>query len=332
VRGTPAGEIELHPLERSRKLQEWSERMKAVYFQRHGGPEVLTYGDMPDPVPDKDEIVVDIHAASINGADWKVRAGLAGRVIFPHILGRDFSGVVSAVGPDVKDICAGDAVFGVCATGQEGAYAEKIAIKSALVAIKPPGLSHSHAAALALGGLTAIVAIETTLMLEQGEIVLIHGGAGGVGGFAIQLAKHLGAHVVTTTSTANRDYVRALGADETIDYRKEDFASSISDIDAVFDTVGGEVGVRSFSVLKPGGRAAFIAYGANIPPAPSADLKSLRPDVRRDRKHLQRIVDLIAVGAVRLPEVTTFALSDTARAHEISQGRHFRGKLVLLLS
>ena len=151
--------------------------------------------------------------------------------------------------------------------GQEGAYAEKIAVKAAIVAKKPDGLSHVNAAALALTGLTAMSAIEDTLKLQPGETILIHGGAGGVASFAIQLAKHIGAHVITTASAANHEYVRGLGADEIIDYNARDFTQIVSNCDAVFDTVGGDVAQKSFAVLKPGGRAAFIASGAQAPNA-----------------------------------------------------------------
>jgi D-arabinose 1-dehydrogenase-like Zn-dependent alcohol dehydrogenase len=151
--------------------------MKAAFIERHGGPEVLKFGDMLDPVAASGEIVVDIVAASVNGADWKVREGKSGQLSkFPYILGRDFSGVVSAVGEGVRDIGIGDEVFAVCDVGQEGAYAEKIAIKAAIVAKKPDHLSHVDAAALALAGLTAICAIEDTLKLQAGETILIQGG------------------------------------------------------------------------------------------------------------------------------------------------------------
>src|SRR6201982_3165480 len=168
--------------------------MKAAFIERHGGPEVLKFGERPDPVVATGEVVVDIVAASVNGADWKVREGKSGQLWrFPYILGRDFSGVVSAVGEGVTDLAVGDAVFAVCDVGQEGAYAEKIAIKAAIVAHKPTGISHVEAAAVALAGLTALVAIEDTLRLKRGETILIQGGAGGVASIAIQLAKHIGA-------------------------------------------------------------------------------------------------------------------------------------------
>lgn len=306
--------------------------MKAAFIERHGGPEVLRYGDLPDPAPKPGEVVVDIHAASVNGADWRVRTGeYSQQTKFPYVMGRDFSGVVSAVGEGVADLRVGDAVFAVCDVGQEGAYAEKIAIKAALVAKKPASIAHVDAAALALAGLTALVAVEDTLKLKAGETILIQGGAGGVASFAIQLAKHIGARVITTASAANLAYVRSLGADQVIDYNAQDFTKVVSGCDAVFDTVGGEVTQRSFAVLKPGGRAAFIASGAQAPKPNRADVQSLRPNVARDRPHLERIVALVTAGAVRPPQVTRHTLAQAAEAQKVSQARHFRGKLVLLV-
>jgi NADPH:quinone reductase-like Zn-dependent oxidoreductase len=245
------------------------------------------------------------------------------------VLGRDFSGVVSVVGAGVSDFRPGDPVFGVTEASQEGAYAEKIAIRAAIVAKKPDGISHVDAAALALAGLTALVSIEDTLKLKPGETILIQGGAGGVAAFAIQLAKHIGARVITTARVANHAYLRGIGADEIIDYTAQDFTNVVSGCDAVLDTVGGDVAQRSFAVLKPGGRAAFIASGPQAPQPPHPDVQSLRPNVARDRRHLERIVALVGAGAVKPPEVTLFPLAQAAAAHRVSEGRHFRGKLVL---
>jgi NADPH:quinone reductase-like Zn-dependent oxidoreductase len=304
--------------------------MKAAYFMKNGGPEVMQYGDVPDPVAAAGQVLIDVYAASVNGADWKVRAGHYAPITqFPYIPGRDFSGIVSATGAGVVDIAVGDAVFGVCDVGQEAAYAEKVAIKSSIVAKKPDGLSHTEAAAVALIGITALNSIEDTLQLKSGETILIQGGAGGVASFAIQVAKHIGARVITTASAANHDYVRSLGADQVVDYNKQDFTEAVSGCDAVFDTVGGDVAKKAFAVLRPGGRAAFIASG-NAAPTPSrSDVTSLRPKVGRDRPHLERIATLITSGAVRLPEIKTYPLSEAAAAHRVSEGRHLRGKLVL---
>ncbi len=304
--------------------------MKAAYIEKFGGPEVLQYGDLPDPVAGPGEVVVDVHAATVNAADWKFRAGEYARhsnVKFPQIPGRDFSGVVSAVG-DGADLKVGDAVFGVLGAGKEGTYCEKVAIPAALVAKKPDGLSHINAAALALTGLTAINSVEDTLKLQRGETILIQGGAGGVAGFAIQFAKYLGARVITTCSAANVDYVRSLGADQVIDYNAENFTRAVSGCDAVFDTVGGDVAKQSFAVLKPGGRAAFIASGAEAPKPDRGDVAALRPRVPRSRKAMERITEVFVAGAVKPPEVKLFKLSQAADAHRLSQSRHFKGKLV----
>lgn len=303
--------------------------MKAAYFMKHGGPEVMEYGEIKDPVAGPGQVLVDVHAASVNGADWKVRKGSYAPITdLPYIPGRDFSGVVCALGDGVKDFAIGDAVFGVCDVGQEQAYAEKIAIKASIITKKPASLSHADCAALALIGLTALCSIEDTLQLKSGETILIQGGAGGVASFAIQVAKHIGARVITTARAENHDYLRTLGADQIIDYNAQDFTKVVANCDAVFDTVGGDVTKRSFAVLRPGGRAASIAAGQAAPVSPRADVVSLRPKVGRDREHLDRIVTLVTSGAVRVPEITMFDLSQAAAAHKISEGRHFRGKLV----
>jgi NADPH:quinone reductase-like Zn-dependent oxidoreductase len=303
--------------------------MKAAYIERNGGPEIFKYGDLPDPAPGPGDVLVDIHAASVNGADWKVRNGDYGTSMkFPYVLGRDFSGTVAALGEGVTDLKVGDAVFGVLPAGQEGTYAEKLAVKGAVIAKKPDSLSHVNAAALSLIGLTALNSVEDTLKLKRGETILIQGGAGGVASYAIQLAKHLGARVITTTSAANLDYVRSVGADQAIDYNKEDFTRIGQVCDAVFETVGGDVAVKSYAVLKPGGRAAFIASGGKAPESPRADVQGLRPPVPRTRPAMERVAELFAKGAVRPPEIKLYQLSQAAEAHRISQGRHFRGKLV----
>ncbi|MFT5391594.1 MAG: NADPH:quinone reductase-like Zn-dependent oxidoreductase [Gammaproteobacteria bacterium] len=303
--------------------------MKAAYLEALGAPSVLKYGDRPDPIATAGEVLCDIHAATVNAADWQVRSGRYGNPVttFPYILGRDFSGVVSSVG-EGADLAVGDEVFGVLDTGHEGAYAEKVAIKASILAKKPASLSHLEAAAIALTGITAKISIEDTIGLKSGETILIHGGAGGVASVGIQIAKYLGARVITTASAANHDYVRSLGADEIIDYNATDFTSVVSNVDAVFDTVGGEVGERSFEVLRAGGRAAFIASGMHAPVPQRTDVTALRPAVLRDRPHLERILELVAAGAIKIPDIATYALSQAVQAHQLSESRHLKGKLV----
>jgi NADPH:quinone reductase-like Zn-dependent oxidoreductase len=306
--------------------------MKAALLMKHGGPEELRLGEAPDPTAGPGEVVVDVHAASINAADYKVRLGGPNHNLkFPYILGRDFSGVISALGAGVTDFAVGDAVFGVTDQGIEGCYAEKLAIKAAIIAKKPDRLGHIEAAALGLTSLTALWAVEATVTLKSGETILIQGGAGGVAGFAIQLAKYLGATVVTTASARNHDYVRSLGADRTIEYNSQDFTAVVHDCDVVFDTVGGEVQVRSYAVLKPGGRLVWIA-AAPVGFQPSRkDVQVLRPNVQRDRAHLERMLALYDNGAVWPPAVTRYKLADAAEAHRVSEGRHLSGKLVLMV-
>jgi NADPH:quinone reductase-like Zn-dependent oxidoreductase len=303
--------------------------MKAALLMANGGPETLRYGEAPDPVAGPGEVVVDIFAASVNAADYKVRLGGYSKLTFPYILGRDFSGVISQVGEGVTDLKVGDAVFGVADQGQEGAYAEKIAIKAAIVAQKPETLSHAAAAAMGLSSLTALWSLEDTAKLKRGETILIQGGAGGVAGFAIQLANHIGATVITTASASNADYVRRLGADQVIDYNAQDFTHIVHDCDVVFDTVGGDVQARSYDVLKPGGRLVFIA-----PPKagfePRKDVQTLRPAVTRDRAHLERMKVLLEAGAVWPPNLICYPLRDAAEAHRVIESRHLQGKLVLL--
>jgi NADPH:quinone reductase-like Zn-dependent oxidoreductase len=305
--------------------------MRAMLLMGHGGPEMLRYGEAPDPAAGPGEILVDVHMASINAADYKVRLGGGGRssLQFPYILGRDFSGVVAARGVGVTDFEVGDGVFGVTDQGIEGCYAEQLAIAAAIVAKKPAGLGHAEAAAMGLTSLTALSAVEDTAKLKAGETILVQGGAGGVAGFAIQLAKHLGATVVTTASAGNHDYVRGLGADRVIDYNRQDFAKAVADVDVVFDTVGGEVQVRSYDVLKPGGRLVWIAAAPPGFTPPRRDVAVLRPNVARDRAHLERMKALWAEGAVWPPAVTRYKLADAAAAHRVSEGRHLQGKLVL---
>ncbi|MBM9465943.1 NADP-dependent oxidoreductase [Nakamurella leprariae] len=304
--------------------------MRAVLMSGYGGTEVLQVAEVPDPIAGAGEVVVDIHAASVNAADAKVRAGVTvyDDMSFPHILGRDFSGVVSTVG-DGADLRPGDEVFGVCLRGTDGGYAERIVIPAAIVARKPTGIDHTGAAALALAGVTAIYGLEDAGELHRGQHVLIQGGAGGVAGFAIQLAKFLGAEVTTTCSANNADYVTQLGADHVIDYHRTDFTTLGARFDLVYDTVGGEVQRRSATVVRPGGRLVYCAPGPEGRSPSRDDIGVIHPEVRRDRAHLDRVTELVTTGAVRLPTITSFPLDQVADAHRLSESRHLQGKLVL---
>lgn len=303
--------------------------MKAIQLDAYGGPEVLELRTVIDPVAGAGELLVDIHAASVNPVDWKIRDGARKgnlELTFPYTPGIDFSGIVRAAGDGVTEFGMGDEVFGVTPQTQQGTYAEAIAVDASLVARKPAGLSHVDAAALALVGATAIVSLDT-VGLAAGETILIHAAAGGVGGFAVQHAKHLGATVYATASGRNHDYVRDLGADHVIDYAKQDFTQAVPPCDVVFDTMGGKVHAQSFQVLKPGGRLAYVA----APPpdfTPPDNVTVKRPAVTRDPRHLDRIAELYAAGAIKPMDVREMALADAAEAHRISAEGHVRGKLV----
>jgi NADPH:quinone reductase-like Zn-dependent oxidoreductase len=304
--------------------------MKAVLIQRHGGPEVLQLGDLPNPSAGAGEVVVDMHAASVNAVDCDIRRGQYGAdVAFPYVLGRDLAGTVSSVGAGVEHLIPGDRVFAVTAAGKDGAYAEKISIDASIVSKLPVEISFVEGAAIALAGLTAMVSIEETLDMQPGERVLVHGGAGGVGSMAVQLAKRRGARVIATAREAHRQYLEALGVDEFIDYQTGDFAKIVSNCDAVFSPIGGEAALRSFEVLRPGGRAAFIASGPTAPTPARSDVSSLRPAVNRDRHRLKRLAAMVADREIQPPAITEFNLLQAPEAHAALDAGGRAGKLVL---
>jgi NADPH:quinone reductase-like Zn-dependent oxidoreductase len=275
-------------------------------------------------------VVVAVKAASVNPIDWKMRQGML-RANFalpmPYILGRDLSGVVTAVGAEVTGFKTGDEVYGLADAQRGGTFAERVAIDAGLLAPKPRSVSHIEAASLALTGATALTAIETAEM-GDGERILIHAGAGGVGGFAVQLARHHDAWIAATCSAANKDYVTGLGADLAIDYKSEDFAALLKEMDLVFDTMGGETHRRSFAVLKPAGRMVYIS-AAPIPEGPAPVQQVLRANVRGSRELFERIAELIDGGAVR-PQVTkVLPLKDAAQGLELSKAGGTRGKIVI---
>jgi NADPH:quinone reductase-like Zn-dependent oxidoreductase len=304
--------------------------MKAVWIEEYGGPEVMKFGERPEPVPGPRDVVVAVKAASVNPIDWKMRQGML-RANFalpmPYILGRDLSGVVTAVGAEVTGFKTGDEVYGLADAQRGGTFAERVAIDAGLLAPKPRSVSHIEAASLALTGATALTAIETAEM-GDGERILIHAGAGGVGGFAVQLARHHDAWIAATCSAANKDYVTGLGADLAIDYKSEDFAALLKEMDLVFDTMGGETHRRSFAVLKPAGRMVYIS-AAPIHEGPAQVQQVLRANVRGSRELFERIAELIDGGAVR-PQVTkVLPLKDAAQGLELSKAGGTRGKIVI---
>ena len=236
--------------------------MKAFILDRYGRSDRVRAGEMPDPELQADDVLVQIHAAGVNLLDSKIRNGefkLFLRYRLPLILGHDVAGVVVQVGSRVRRFKAGDEVYARPADGRIGAFAEFIAIKEEDLALKPKALSMEEAASIPLVGLTAWQALIERANLKRGHKILIHAGAGGVGTFAIQLAKHVGATVATTTSTANVDLVRSLGADVVIDYKKEDFADVLRDYDVVLNSLDKVTLEKSLRVLKPGGQLISIS-------------------------------------------------------------------------
>lgn len=236
--------------------------MKAFIVDRYRKNQPLRYGDMPEPVPGQDDVLVEIHAAGLNPLDSKIRDGAFKAFIRyrpPFILGHDVAGIVVGIGSNVRRFKLGDEVYARPRDGRIGTFAERIAIDQADVALKPRTIGMEEAASIPLVGLTAWQALVERAGLEKGQKVLIHAGSGGVGTVAIQLAKHLGATVATTTSTANMDLVKRLGADIVIDYRNQEFDKILSGYDVVLNSLDGATLRKSLEVLKPGGRLISIS-------------------------------------------------------------------------
>jgi NADPH:quinone reductase-like Zn-dependent oxidoreductase len=306
--------------------------MKANWIDNYGGADAMHFGEQPQPQPGPRDVLVRVAAASVNPIDWKMREGWLKSMLalrFPYVLGRDFSGVVIAVGAAAEGIALGDEVFGVVDGLRGGAHAEIVATDHDLVAKKPRTVSLTDAAALPLAGATALIALEDTAKLQSGERILIHGGAGGVGGLAVQIAKARGAWVAATCRRANLDAVRSLGADRVIDYAAEDFATVLSGLDVVYDTVGGEVHRRSQAVLKPGGRLVYIAAEPLPPGPPRADITLARADIRTRRSVLERIAALADGGKLKPEIAAALPLAEAAKAYEMCRAGNFRGKIVL---
>jgi NADPH:quinone reductase-like Zn-dependent oxidoreductase len=301
-------------------------------FHDYGGPEVMKLEQIPFPVPKADEVVVRVHAMGVNPVDWKLREGLARKRInipLPAIPGGDISGVIEQVGAEASGVSVGQPIFAM--VGLLGAYAEHVAIKAGITAPKPANLDHVQAASVPLAALTAWKGLFELGGLERGQRVLIHAAAGGVGSFAVQLAHNAGATVVGTASADNVAYLRDLGADEVIDYRKGSFDAYAQSFDVVLDLISGETGVRSLQLLKKGG----IHVGVLPPPEPlqqqaeAAGLRVSAVQVVPDGSRLREIGKLIEAGKIRINVAAVFPLDQAAQAHEASKTGHTRGKIVL---
>ncbi|MCC6658716.1 MAG: NADP-dependent oxidoreductase [Rhodocyclaceae bacterium] len=338
--------------------------MKAAFIRRYGGnqvvprgfPSVIELGELPAPQAGPGELLVAVHAASVNPVDFKIRDGLLKMIVpfrFPLILGNDLSGVVQAVGAGVTRFRPGDAVFARLDKQRIGAFAEFAVVAEADAAAKPANLSHVEAAAVPLAGLTAWQALFEIGGLKAGQKVLIHGGSGGVGSFAIQLARHAGATVATTVGARNADLARSLGADIVIDYKTQRFEDVVSDQDLVFDTQAGDIQHRSFAVLKRGGVLVSIAgkpdgrlvrqWGLNPLLGVLLDFLS-RKTLRLAKRHgvryeylfmrpsgaqLERIGRLLSEGSVKTIIDKVFPLEQVRDALAYSEAGHATGKVVV---
>ncbi|MFF3401318.1 NADP-dependent oxidoreductase [Streptomyces sp. NPDC002659] len=313
--------------------------MRAVVQHTFGGSDVLRVEEVPRPVPLPTEVLVRVHAAGINPVDWKTRggggmAGVLGEP--PFTLGWDVSGVVEETGFGVTTLNVGDEVYGMpWFPRAAGGYAEYVTAPARQFARKPASISHEQAAAVPLAALTAWQALVDTAGIRPGQRVLIHAAAGGVGHFAVQFAKHLGAHVTGTASSARHEWLTALGADELIDYTTVRFEEAAKDIDVVIDLVGDvrdNTSTRSLDVLRPGGLIVAIPAGVSPELHEAAESRGLRTSaflVEPDGPALTRIAELIEAGEVSVEVEEVFPLEQAAQAHTRGESDRTRGKLVL---
>jgi NADPH:quinone reductase-like Zn-dependent oxidoreductase len=308
--------------------------MKAVRIHYAGGPEVLHYEDAPRPEPSAGEVLIHVHAASVNPADWKVRAGFQATrqpITFPHILGWDVAGTVESVGSDVTTLHPGDPVYGLIRFPQPGsAYAQYATAPIDDIAPKPVRLDYSQAAALPLVALTAWQALFEVAHLQKGQTAIIHGATGGVGHIAVQLAKAQGATVIAIASAANTDFVRALGADHVVDYHTADLEHCATDVDVVFDTVGGPNAPRLAPTMKAG--ATYISIAWSLPSPEQIAHSNITAQgllVHPDGKTLVELAGPIDKGLLTPIIEEVFPLAQTQQAHRLGEAGHVRGKLVL---
>jgi NADPH:quinone reductase-like Zn-dependent oxidoreductase len=307
-------------------------RTRAIRFHEYGGPEVLRFEEIEQPSPKDGEIVVRVHAASVNPVDWKIRAGLVRKRFDPQlplIPGGDLSGEVAAVGTGVASFSVGDPVFAMI--GLWGAYSEHVAFKGAMASRKPASIDHLRAGSVPLVGLTAWQALHEKGAVSEGHRVFVLAAAGGVGGFAVQFARAAGAEVIASASAANADYVRGLGASEVLDFRTDSAAHLAGSFDLVIDTAGGEVGIRSLELLKPAGALVAVAAPGEALKERAAELgrRLLALQGRPDGAQLAQIASLIDAGKVTTSVAAVFPLAEAGAAQELSKAGHTRGKIVL---
>ncbi|MFC0551117.1 NADP-dependent oxidoreductase [Planotetraspora thailandica] len=307
--------------------------MKAIRQHEFGGPEVLRYEDVPRPEPIPTEIRVRVQATSVNPVDFKTRSGRGPLRTPPFTVGWDVAGVVDEIGGGVTRFNVGDEVLGMPWFPREAAtYAEYVTAPSRHFVRKPAAMSVAEAAALPLAGLTAWQALVDTAGVSEGQRVLIHAAAGGVGHLAVQIAKAHGAYVIGTASPANHETLTALGADELIDYHTTRFEQVVSDVDVVLDLMGGETGLRSLGVLKPGGLLIEIPSSAAADVLVAAEKDGVRATgflVEPDQVGLEGLVRLFEEGKLKIIVSRRFPLAEAAAAHEAAERGHSLGKIVI---
>jgi NADPH:quinone reductase-like Zn-dependent oxidoreductase len=313
--------------------------MRAVQIGQYGGDEVLALAEVARPTPGPGQLLVQVAGAGVNYYDVKIREGWLSQFFplrFPHTLGNDFAGTVVAVGEGVEGYAPGDIVFGLITVFHGGTYAEYLAVDAALVRRAPANLPLADVAAMPMVFTTAWIALVEHGKIAPGNRVLIHAGAGGVGGAAIQLAKHFGAHVVATCSTNNCEFLYNLGADEVIDYTASDFRHLAGTVDLAVDVIGGDTNLRTFEVMRPGG---VIAVVLRNDPVEMANRERLCAEhnvtvgiVAFDTvpERLDTIRELAEAGAIHPNVQQRFPLEQAREAHKIAQSRHTRGRIVLV--
>jgi alcohol dehydrogenase len=310
--------------------------MKSAQINRYGGSEVIEINqNTPELTLSSGKVLVSIKSAGINPADWKIREGAFQQMIHlqsPFTLGMDFSGVIKQVGEGVSsDFKQGDEVYGQAGVinGGSGAFAEMALAKTESIANKPKRLSHVEAAALPLVGVSAWRALVENIGLSKGQRILIHGGAGGIGSIAIQLAKYLGAFVATTVSANDKIFVEELGADHVIDYKNQHFEDLLHDYDSVFDTVGGESYKRSFKVLKKGGIIISMLEQPNSELMNQYNVKAIFQFTQADRQRLTKLAEWVDQNNIKVNIDRTFLLDEVGKALDYQKDAHPRGKVVL---
>ena len=306
--------------------------MKAAVLHERGDPEVLKYEDVPRPEPKDDEVLVRVMAVGVNPIDAYIRQGMRlknGSDSGPMIIGYDIAGVVERVGAGIKAFKAGDAVYAYLPIMRGGGYAEFAIAKEGEMSLKPKNIDFEKAAAVPLAATTAWQALIDTAKLERGQTVLIHGGSGGVGCFAVQIAKARGAKVIATASTANQDLLKQLGVDQPIDYTTTKFEEVVKDIDVVLNCVRGDTLPPSYGVVKKGGIVVSITNEPDAAECAKHGIRGSRLVAHPDSKVLGELTKLIEANKITPIVSQTFPLMEVAKAHQKIETGHTRGKIVL---